>query len=96
LIHTTNRYLLPARLNTTRPSIELGRMIAARIEQLIQPNAQQQGAVRPKLAAFYALLNDEQQAKFNTIGPAPQSANPQGPSQSGGWRAGITDQLLFK
>jgi hypothetical protein len=52
LIHTTDRYLLPARLNTTRPSIELGSMIAARIEQLIQPNAQQQGAVRLKLAAF--------------------------------------------
>lgn len=102
-----------------------------RIEQLIQPNAQQQGAfndlkaasqtaadalqtscpsqfpgtpvgrldavkgrlsamidslqtVRPKLAAFYALLSDEQKAKFNTMGPAPQSANPQGQSQGGG------------
>jgi len=38
--------------------------------------------VRPKLAAFYASLSDEQKARFNAIGPAPQSANPQ--SQSGG------------
>ena len=39
-------------------------------------------AIRPKLETFYASLNDEQKARFNAMGPAPQSANPQ--SQSGG------------
>ncbi len=38
--------------------------------------------VRPKLATFYASLDDEQKARFNAIGPSPQSANPS--SQTGG------------
>jgi hypothetical protein len=29
--------------------------------------------VRPKLADFYASLNDEQKARFNTMGPPPNA-----------------------
>jgi hypothetical protein len=32
-------------------------------------------SVRPKLQAFYASLNDEQKARFNTMGPPQQSAS---------------------
>jgi LTXXQ motif family protein len=108
---------------------EVGQLPLQRIEQMIKPTAQQQGAfddlksasheaatalekscpsqmpvtpmarldavntrlaamvdalqtVRPKLATFYASLDDEQKARFNAIGPSPQSANPS--SQTGG------------
>jgi len=38
--------------------------------------------VRPKLQDFYASLNDEQKARFNTMGPPPNaSAQQQGGSQ---------------
>ena len=40
--------------------------------------------IRPKLEDFYALLNDEQKARFNTIGPPPQAASAQPQPQSGG------------
>jgi len=39
-------------------------------------------SVRPDLQNFYASLNDEQKAKFNTVGPPPKAAAQQ--RQSGG------------
>ena len=112
-------------------SAEVAQLPMQRIEQIIQPDAQQHGAfedlktasdsaaktlqtscpsqmpvtpvarldavntrlaamkdalkaIRPKLETFYESLNDEQKARFNAMGPAPQSANPQSHSQSGG------------
>jgi hypothetical protein len=39
-------------------------------------------AVRPKLQAFYDSLNDEQKARFNTMGPPPSAqAQQQGGNQ---------------
>jgi hypothetical protein len=40
-------------------------------------------SVRPDLQNFYASLNDEQKAKFNTVGPPPKSAPSQQQRQSG-------------
>ncbi len=34
-------------------------------------------SVRPDLEAFYSSLNDEQKARFNTMGPPPQRASSQ-------------------
>ena len=34
-------------------------------------------SVRPDLQNFYASLNDEQKAKFNTVGPPPASSQQQ-------------------
>ena len=109
---------------------DLASLPVQRIEQVVQPTAQQQGAfddlkkasetaanglqascpsqmpqtpvarldavttrlgamvdalktVRPKLVDFYATLNDEQKARFNTIGPPPQSASTQSQGQGG-------------
>jgi hypothetical protein len=42
-------------------------------------------SVRPDLQNFYTSLSDEQKARFNTIGPPPKAASPQG-RQSGGQR----------
>jgi hypothetical protein len=42
-------------------------------------------SVRPDVQNFYASLSDEQKARFNTIGPPPKAASPQG-RQSGGQR----------
>jgi hypothetical protein len=39
-------------------------------------------SIRPDLEAFYSSLNDEQKARFNTMGPPPQSASSQ-PEQNG-------------
>jgi phage shock protein A len=39
-------------------------------------------SVRPSLESFYASLNDEQKARFNMMGPPPQSSQAQ--SQGGG------------
>jgi len=41
-------------------------------------------SVRPDLQNFYASLNDEQKAKFNTVGPPPKSAPSQQQRQTGG------------
>jgi hypothetical protein len=40
-------------------------------------------SIRPSLESFYASLNDEQKAKFNMMGPPPQSPS-QARSQGGG------------
>jgi hypothetical protein len=40
-------------------------------------------SVRPSLESFYASLSDEQKAKFNMMGPPPQSPS-QAQSQGGG------------
>ena len=41
-------------------------------------------SVRPALESFYAALDDEQKARFNTMGPPPRAATSQPPPQSGG------------
>jgi HAMP domain-containing protein len=112
-------------------SAAVAKLPVQRIEQVLQPNAQQQGAfdelktasenaagtlqascpaqmpptpvarldavqtrlgamaealktIRPNLETFYASLNDEQKARFNALGPAPQSMAPQPQHQSSG------------
>jgi hypothetical protein len=112
-------------------STDIAKLPVQRIEQVVQPTAQQQGPfddlrtatenaanalqgscptqipqspaarldavkarlsamvdalniVRPKLKDFYASLNDEQKAKFNTIGPAPETSSQQSQRQSSG------------
>jgi hypothetical protein len=41
-------------------------------------------SVRPNLQTFYASLNDEQKARFNTMGPPPKAASSPPQGQSGG------------
>ena len=41
-------------------------------------------SVRPDFQNFYASLNDEQKAKFNTIGPPPKATSSPSQRQSGG------------
>ncbi len=116
----------------TQPEGGLANLPVQHIEQLVEPNAQQQDAlnelkkasedaaralqatcppqmpdtpaarldavekrldamenalrtIRPKLDEFYASLSDEQKARFNTLGPPPQSASPH---QSDGGKKG--------
>ncbi len=40
-------------------------------------------SIRPALGDFYASLNDEQKARFNTMGPPPETASSQPESQGG-------------
>jgi hypothetical protein len=48
--------------------------------------------VRPALEQFYGLLNDEQKARFNAIGPDDQSQSPRDTAQTCGERtAGIAN-----
>jgi len=65
---------------TQMPGTPVGRLEAVRVRLTAMIDALQ--TIRPKLQAFYSSLTDEQKAKFNALGPAPQSANPQ--SQSSG------------
>jgi hypothetical protein len=53
---------------------------AARLKAIVAA----MNTLRPKLEGFYASLSDEQKAKFNTMGPPPQSAASQGGQQSNG------------
>jgi LTXXQ motif family protein len=41
-------------------------------------------SVRPNLQTFYASLNDDQKARFNTMGPPPKAALSPPQGQSGG------------
>ncbi|MGC1237052.1 MAG: Spy/CpxP family protein refolding chaperone, partial [Xanthobacteraceae bacterium] len=41
-------------------------------------------SVRPDLQNFYASLNDEQKARFNTVGPPPKAGSSPQQRQSGG------------
>jgi hypothetical protein len=52
------------------------------IETRLRAMADAIKSVRPDLQNFYASLNDEQKAKFNTIGPPPKATS--SPPQSGG------------
>jgi hypothetical protein len=40
--------------------------------------------IRPKLTDFYASLNDDQKARFNTIGPSPEASSQQSQGLSSG------------
>jgi hypothetical protein len=42
--------------------------VATRLNAMVEA----MNTVRPKLQAFYNALSDEQKAKFNIMGPAPQ------------------------
>jgi hypothetical protein len=65
---------------TQMPDTPVARLDAVKIRLSAMIDALQ--TIRPKLQTFYSSLTDEQKAKFNALGPAPQSANPQ--TQSGG------------
>ena len=45
------------------------------VKTRLQAMVEAMNAVRPKLQAFYASLDDEQKARFNTMGPPPRSAS---------------------
>jgi hypothetical protein len=54
------------------------------IETRLRAMADAIKSVRPDLQNFYASLNDEQKAKFNTIGPPPKATSSPPQRQSGG------------
>jgi hypothetical protein len=65
------------------PQTPVARLEAAKAR--LQAMVEAMNAVRPKLQAFYASLNDEQKARFNTMGPPQQSASST-PEQKGNGR----------
>ena len=65
---------LQASCPTQVPQTPVARLDAA--DKRLNAMVDAMKAVRPKLAAFYAALNDDQKARFNTMGP-PQSVSSQ-------------------
>jgi LTXXQ motif family protein len=54
------------------------------VEARLKAMAEAIKSVRPALESFYASLNDEQKAKFNTMGPPPKATSSPQQRQSGG------------
>ena len=64
---------LQASCPSQMPDTPIARLdsVRARLEAMIAA----MNKIQPKLADFYASLSDDQKAKFNTMGPAPQNAS---------------------
>jgi hypothetical protein len=69
---------LQASCPTQVPQTPVARLDA--VDKRLNAMVDAMNVVRPKLAAFYAALNDQQKAKFNTMGP-PQSVSSQSGAQ---------------
>jgi hypothetical protein len=80
--------VLKASCPTELPSTPTGRLAA--MHQRLAAMLEAVRTVRPALEQFYGLLNDEQKARFNAIGPDDQSQSPRDIAQTCGERtAGI-------
>jgi len=80
--------ILKASCPTELPSTPTGRLAA--MHQRLSSMLEAVRTVRPALEQFYGLLNDEQKARFNAIGPDDEQQSPRDLAQACGERtAGI-------